>query len=129
MFWQSIRVAEIIKLAESWSNKLSCYDLILRIVYILSHSIWTFYIWNSRSLAAFFAMIVFNSTLSLFMYKACKYALMTLFLILMSVFIWVIVCLQEVLDDKVNFNRSRHRNRRVGHLDRENDEESHHDIK
>ena len=129
MFWQSKKVAETIRLAENWANKFSSYDLMLRIVYIWTHIIWIFYIWNSQSLAAFIAMTVFNSSLSLLMYKEYKYILMTIFWILISVFIWLILCLQEVLDDKINFNRQRHSNRRVGHLDRENDEESHHDLK
>ena len=129
MFWQSKKVAEIIQKAENWANTFSSYDLMLRIVYILSHTIWSFHIWNGWSLAAFITMTVFNSSLSLFMYKEYKYTLMTVFWILISGLIWVILCLQEVLDDKINFNRSYNRNQRVGHFDRENDEESHHDTK
>ena len=129
VFWQSKKVAEIIKLAENWANKFSIYDLMFRIVYILSHIIWSFYIWDSWSLAAFIAMTVFNSSLSLFMYKESKYALMTMLWILMSGLIWVLLCLQELCDDKINFHRSRNRNRRIRHLDRENDQVSHYDIK
>ena len=60
------------KLAFVWAMNNSILDFTIRLLHILSHLVWGFYLSDSASIGAFVWMTLFNTSFSLFTYMEIK---------------------------------------------------------
>ena len=88
MICSSEGLTYLFKLVYKWAKENFSVDFVIRLVFILTHIAWCFYLKDAYSTAAFVWMTLFNLSLSLYIYLETKVAVSAIFC---SLVCWVAI--------------------------------------
>ena len=102
------------KLAFAWAINNSILDFTIRLLHILSHLVWSFYLSDSASIGAFIWMTWFNTSFSLFTYMEIKLFISSIVCGIGSWWIfswmWIWNCISEYWDTDIQRSQEQQNN-------------------